>query len=412
MVVLARDTFTRTIPQGWGTADAGEEWTVTAGVAATSVNGSAAQIDHTNTLRNIVGNLGITPTIDIDVQVTWWVGGVPSGGAVAARVYARYNGSGADYHARVTVTPGTGAVNIGLYLADVAILKSPVDVGFAVTGPATKIVSRVQAIGSNPTELRGKTWRLGAPEPDWQVVATDSAAGMQGPSVPGMRIGLAGSTVAPFVSNFDDFIATDGRAALPAVVVFAASSTVGGEPQKAAPANVSITARSGLTGTPVTGHKAQVGFIAASGITGSPQTALPAAVISGSMSELDASPGVGRPAKVVFTAASGLVVTSSAQHKAAVTFGAQSGAGFAPQSGLPARATFATVSALIGAAVTAHSATVGFAAHGSFRAHGATPPIPSVRLLHGASTQRVLAGTTPARVLTGHAPTRSLKGAS
>lgn len=393
MVVLAHDSFSRVVPLGggWGRADSGQEWVVTAGVAFTSVNGAAAQIDHTSTGRNVSGTLGVEPQLDIDVQVTWWLGGVPSGGAVAARLYPRYQGSGSDYHARVSVAAGTGSVNVGLYRADAAILKSPVDAGFVVTGPSTKLVTRVQAVGSSPTVLRAKTWPLGGPEPDWQVAATDSTVELQTPSVPGIRIGLSGSTVAPFVSNFDDFTVTDGHAALPATVYFDGRSTVDAHPTKRASAHVSLAAVSATQADPTAAGRGAVVVVAGSMFRGEPASALHTAV--------------------TFAGTSRLGVASAARLPAAVTFKTESKASAGPNVSHAAGAEFASATALRVDASAAHPVFVEFGAHGEFTARGRLSPIPKMRILTGATHPRALSARAELRALVGHAPTRSLKGA-
>ncbi|MBW1640477.1 hypothetical protein G3H63_15540 [Microbacterium resistens] len=209
MATLATDTFTRTVPAGWGTSDSGDTWTAIAGGTQMSVDGVQAVNAHTSAERNIAGVLGMTPAVDLDVTAVWSLDEVPTGGVAGPRLFARYTDGANDYHARVLAAAGTGALTVGLYRGDAAVLVAPVSTGVALTA-GSKVRSRVQAIGTSPTTLKAKVWLDGTAEPDWQVVGTDSTSALQAAARPGIRIGLAGGTAVPLTSRIDSFVVTDG----------------------------------------------------------------------------------------------------------------------------------------------------------------------------------------------------------
>lgn len=209
MATLATDTFTRTVTGGWGSADTGQVWTALAATSGMSVNGTEAVNTHTSAERIVAGKLGITPALNLDVTAVWSLDVIPTGGVAGPRLFARYVDATNDYHARILAAADTGAITVGLYRGDAAVITASVSTGVSLTA-GTKIRSRVQALGSSPTTIKAKVWLDGATEPDWQITGTDSTAAMQVAAVPGIRIGLAGGTATPLTSRIDSFVATDG----------------------------------------------------------------------------------------------------------------------------------------------------------------------------------------------------------
>ena len=84
----------------------------------------------------------------------------------------------------------------------------------AVTGltyaAGDRVQVRVQVMGTSPTTVRMKVWRVGATEPAaWQLATTDATAAMQVAGGVGVVTYLsASSTNLPVVFAFDDFVAT------------------------------------------------------------------------------------------------------------------------------------------------------------------------------------------------------------
>lgn len=216
MTVLAQDSFTRTVVDGWGVADTGQAWSLLSGLATSlSVNGAEGVFAHTSASRNVAALLGMTPSVDLDVTITWSLDAIPTGGVAGPRLYARHVDASNDYHARILAAADTGAITVGLYRGDSTIITAPIASGVSL-GAGVKVKSRVQAIGSSPTTLKAKVWLDGTTEPDWQVVGTDSTAAMQVAGRAAVRIGLAGGTTVPLTSRVDNFLATDGTAVDPA----------------------------------------------------------------------------------------------------------------------------------------------------------------------------------------------------
>ena len=69
---------------------------------------------------------------------------------------------------------------------------------------------RLQTIGTSPTTLNLKVWKVGTPEPAaWQRTATDSTSALQGAGGIGLRAYLSSSaTNAPVVVTIDDLLLT------------------------------------------------------------------------------------------------------------------------------------------------------------------------------------------------------------
>ena len=196
--VVAYDYFDRVIPLGtsaWGTSDSGHLWSFPGGFNPMAlVANSAGRQTHNPTYRNWALELGIGLRTDTDMTVVWSLDSLPVGGNDGLRLMPRaLSDYSSDYHARITITP-TGDISMGLYRADAAVLATEVLIEAAGFTPNSKWTTRVQTFGVNPTLLRGKTWRTGTAEPDWQRAVYDATAAMQVPGKLLVRNGSSGAT--------------------------------------------------------------------------------------------------------------------------------------------------------------------------------------------------------------------------
>lgn len=203
------DTFTRSVSNGWGTADAGGAWTIGSGTASDfSTTGTVGRIGITaiNSGRNIVVGSGMT---DVDVRAKVVVGVLATGSFVIAGLLARWVDSSnriqveARYNTNQTI--------------DLIVQKQ---IGGAFTTLSTVTLSETHDI-SDVLWLRlrvqgqvaqAKMWNAAGAEPDnWHVsgffldqvlnAATGGAVGCRA------SLNTGNTNTQPVVVDFDDFSA-------------------------------------------------------------------------------------------------------------------------------------------------------------------------------------------------------------
>jgi PKD repeat protein len=174
---LAADTFSRTVSNGWGTADTGGAWTISGTASAFAVNNGSGVIG---------GGVGTyltgVSTNDVDLTTDATLSVAATGGGAYLSVIARRVGT-ADYRAklrysndnRVSVYLNRAAGNTETVLTWVTIPNLTVT-------PGDTLRVRVQATGTGPTTIRVKVWRASTTEPTaWLLTTTDSTAALQNP---------------------------------------------------------------------------------------------------------------------------------------------------------------------------------------------------------------------------------------
>lgn len=205
---LAADHFARSVTGGWGTAEIGGAWTVTAPTSSW-VNTSVAQ------LRAGVGqtrraSLTDTTLTAASSAVTFTADKPATGGGTMISIIGRRISNTLEYRARVRVTP-TGAVRIAFTRLDGTSKESYVGTEIAVTGltftPGTSLRMRFDVVGTNPTLLRARVWRADEAEPTtWKISAIDATPALQSAGAVGVALRLSSTaTNAPVVATFDDF---------------------------------------------------------------------------------------------------------------------------------------------------------------------------------------------------------------
>ncbi|WP_345481944.1 PKD domain-containing protein [Amnibacterium soli] len=203
---LARDAFGRSVAAGLGTADLGGAWSIASADTAqfSVVSGAARVSDRAGTTLSayLTGN----PSTDTDLTASLTPSILPTGGSAYGGLLVRRQG-GDDYGARLVVG-STGSVNVEV-LKDGTALKGVTVAGLKeVAGGTLRL--RVQASGTNPTQLSAKVWKDGSSEPtSWQVSAADSTAALQSSGGVGIRTYTGGAVSnGPVVWNVDDLVAT------------------------------------------------------------------------------------------------------------------------------------------------------------------------------------------------------------
>ncbi|WP_315095894.1 alkaline phosphatase [uncultured Cellulomonas sp.] len=215
-VIVANDTFTRTVSPGWGSADQGGAWTTTAGAGSVSGTQGVSTIAAAN--GSFSGRLtGVSGTDQI-TRFSTTVDKRPagSGGWILSR--GRITPAG-EYRLKVnlksngTVTAAFVRTNAG----GTETVVTPAATVAGLTYSAGSVVrTALKVSGGTPTTLSAKVW-IGTEPADWQLTATDSTAGLQESGHTGLAYLLSSTaTNAPVAFRTDDYtVLSVGTAAPP-----------------------------------------------------------------------------------------------------------------------------------------------------------------------------------------------------
>ena len=211
-MVVAKDSFERTVSNGWGTSDLGGAWTIGAGSAGQySVDGARAVLILPDNSTYRIALQSMAPVLDQEFSGSFSLSALP--GANSANVYplCRYVDASNHYRFRTGVVPSTGAVSVWIervVMAGGTTLASNTLTGVVYT-VGQRMRWRARVAGSYPTRLQYRLWVEGTAEPStWLVDTTDSDMALQ---VAG-RVGLTfydqsvGSTL---TWTFDDLAVAD-----------------------------------------------------------------------------------------------------------------------------------------------------------------------------------------------------------
>lgn len=167
------DTFTRTLVDQWGSADTGEVWTVSLGVAADEdVNGTQA----TTSLGavNVKRAMGLSLSIqnpDISLTVVTPVISLGTGGWITQSVIARLVDANNYYEFRVEWKEG-GSLGVAIYKV---VAGATTSLSGSVVGTYTANELHKLRVHIEGNVLKAKVWKVSAAEPGgWTVIASDS----------------------------------------------------------------------------------------------------------------------------------------------------------------------------------------------------------------------------------------------
>ncbi len=203
--VIATDAFSRTVTNGWGTADTGGPWTISStntnfdvlnGVGTMRMAASSGPSAYLNGVS--AGNVDLTSAFSYDK--------VGTGGGVYTSLVARRIGT-SDYRVKVRVTATATTVYLVRTVNGTETTLGTQDI--VGTLPAGAVLNvRFQAEGQGTTTLRASAWTTGAEPAAWTVTATDTTAALQNPGAVGIYTYLSGSaTNAPVTLRVDTFTA-------------------------------------------------------------------------------------------------------------------------------------------------------------------------------------------------------------
>lgn len=175
------DTFTRTVANGWGTADTGQAWTLDQGLTSLfSVDGVQGIQSHGAVNVTMQASVPYS-SADVSARVDFSVSVQPTGNSLFVFLTARGTDVNNLYSTRVTIAAG-GAMTVALVkrIGGVNTTLATLATGFTYVADAVYRM-RLSVQGSS---LSGKVWLASGAEPaGWQVTASDpdlTAAGRVG----------------------------------------------------------------------------------------------------------------------------------------------------------------------------------------------------------------------------------------
>lgn len=198
-----KDTFTRTVSNGWGTADTGQGWSTSGGAASDySTNGTQGlhSVGVVNSSRYTI--VSVSETADVDVRAEVATSALATGGPQYAHVVARYLDANNLYSARLAFnTDQSVTMVIQKRVAGTQTDITSVTATFTHAA-STFYVIRFQLQGAT---LLAKAWPLTDVEPPWLLSITDSS--LTGAGSVGVRSTLDGlnTNVLPVTFTYDNF---------------------------------------------------------------------------------------------------------------------------------------------------------------------------------------------------------------
>ncbi len=200
----AKDSFTRSVSNGWGTSEIGGAWT--------NVNGAASEYAVTGSKgRHAVNALNSSRYThlpargaDTDQVVTCRTPALAAGGSQFFGLLARYQSLNDFYTARVEFTTAAG-VNVQILKGVGGTLTSvagPVSTGLTHVAN-TDFKLRFRVVGS---DLLAKVWLASQAEPsNWNIVTTDTSHTVPGSTGCRSTLMTGNTNTLPFNIDYDDY---------------------------------------------------------------------------------------------------------------------------------------------------------------------------------------------------------------
>jgi PKD repeat protein len=206
-VVVADDTFDRTVTGGLGSAPTGGAWTSSAGATRQSVSGGTAELKLDGANQNTGAYLGDLALTDADVLTAFSLTAAPTGNGTYVFVSGRRVGTGQEYRVRVRFM-SDGRVGLALSRLSGGAEAFPggeVIVPSLTYTPGTTMNVRLRVTGTGSTEIAASTWLDGSAEPATpQLSRTDTTAELQGAGAVGLSVHRPSGTTAATSVRFLD----------------------------------------------------------------------------------------------------------------------------------------------------------------------------------------------------------------
>jgi glucose/arabinose dehydrogenase len=208
---IAADTFSRTVSNGWGSANTGGAYTLEGTASNFSVaNGVGSMLlPSSGATRAVL--LSSTSAQGVDMTFRVRADKLPSGGQLYAYGVVRRNANNAYRPKLIINANGSVQVHAGVVVNNAESSIAPaVTVPGLSYSPNSWLWLRTQVSGTNPTTIRIRVWADGGPEPStWHYSATNSTTQLQSAGAVGLRAYISsGLTNAPVTFGFDDYSVT------------------------------------------------------------------------------------------------------------------------------------------------------------------------------------------------------------
>jgi DNA-binding beta-propeller fold protein YncE len=184
----ARDTFQRTVADGWGSATTGGWWSVVGSPWNWSVapGDGKVKVQANSEERAYLSTFTIQDVNIVEKVVLPLCGG---GSNCDSYVLGRYSPAYDPTYYRVGVIEGQSSSDIFIRAqrSDGTNLSNDLDTGLPASNKAV-VWLHVQFLGTNPTTIRARAWLPGTPEPSgWLLNTTDNNAPEQTAGMIGVR---------------------------------------------------------------------------------------------------------------------------------------------------------------------------------------------------------------------------------
>lgn len=202
------DTFSRSVTDGWGSAELGGPYTLTGSSANFDVTGDSATINLTKANVTRTATLANISARDVDITVRLTTSKLAVGGGQMVYLVARRVSGTADYLGRIRfLANGSMGLQLIRESGGATLLGRENVVPGLTHTPNNYVWLRMQVLGSNPTTLRMKAWADGQAElTTWLISLTDTTTSLQYPGAVGLRAYLSATTSnAPVLFTIDDF---------------------------------------------------------------------------------------------------------------------------------------------------------------------------------------------------------------
>jgi len=211
-VTVVTDSFSRSITNGWGSADTGGPYTITP-LAESSYdvgNGVGTIAQPAGTGRH--AHLGQLSERDVAASFSVGTDKVASGGTYGqtAALVVRRVATNTEYRARLRFAPG-GGVFVGVFKLTGSSTELPVGAEVAATGlshtAGARFMLKATVTGANPASFAVKVWPAGQAEPGGSVLnVTDGEPALQTGGAVGIVTYVSSAiTNGPVLYNFDNF---------------------------------------------------------------------------------------------------------------------------------------------------------------------------------------------------------------
>lgn len=207
--VIARDNFSRTVSDGWGSAEFGGQYVLSGEGARLSADGFSGLLALG---PGAAGSASLTRAIgrDVTVEFTLGAGTLPADSEAKVSILSRLAPDGSAYSATIDLSE-SGEVTVSLEAvtqAGAQTIAGPVLVSDVASGMDIRI--RAEVIDTDPATIRLDVWPAGEPEPAaWQAQVSDWTAQLQRAGT--IAIGWSSSSSQSDTESlltFDDLLAT------------------------------------------------------------------------------------------------------------------------------------------------------------------------------------------------------------